>query len=264
MEPNRAHELGYSKNGRQDFMQPDRAVGIANESHDGHLFWFGNTMDESFDNLMESSMYKKQVTDIRTVDLDILRQIYGFRNHISIGEAKNLLASSQSQKFDKGEFVIHRGSVKKEIFLVRKGLVRQYLINDKGEEVTFWFYPEHSIINDADVNLFHRPSRFIYSALEETTTLSAPPEVLSELVAKNPRMQANRINYERYIQQSQQKRLESFIIATPEQRYLQFLQNYPHLVNRVPDKHLASVLGITAVSLSRIRGRIAARANGKP
>ena len=51
-------------------------------------------------------------------------------------------------------------------------------------------------------------------------------------------------------------RVESFVLNSPEERYLKYIKDYPDLINRVPDKYIAHVLGITPVSLSRIRKRI--------
>ena len=51
-------------------------------------------------------------------------------------------------------------------------------------------------------------------------------------------------------------RIEGFILYTPEERYIKFIEKYPDINNRVPDKYIANVLGITPVSLSRIRARI--------
>ena len=53
------------------------------------------------------------------------------------------------------------------------------------------------------------------------------------------------------------KRVESFVLLNPEERYLKFIEDNPGLMNRVPNKYIANILGITPVSLSRIRKRIA-------
>jgi hypothetical protein len=55
------------------------------------------------------------------------------------------------------------------------------------------------------------------------------------------------------------QRVESFVFLSPEERYQKYIQDYPNVINRAPDKYIANVLGITAVSLSRIKGRIASK-----
>ncbi len=55
------------------------------------------------------------------------------------------------------------------------------------------------------------------------------------------------------------QRVESFVLLSPEERYLKYMQDYPSVINRAPDKYIANVLGITPVSLSRIKGRITAK-----
>jgi hypothetical protein len=55
------------------------------------------------------------------------------------------------------------------------------------------------------------------------------------------------------------ERIESFVLFTPEQRYVKYIEDFPDMYNRVPDKYIAHVLGITPVSLSRIRKRISTK-----
>ena len=52
-------------------------------------------------------------------------------------------------------------------------------------------------------------------------------------------------------------RLEAFVLLTPEERYQELISSNPTLINRVPDKYIANIIGITPVSLSRIRKRLA-------
>lgn len=54
-------------------------------------------------------------------------------------------------------------------------------------------------------------------------------------------------------------RVDSFVLLSPEERYKKYVKDFPEIVNRVPDKHIANVLRITPVSLSRIRKRIATK-----
>ena len=70
--------------------------------------------------------------------------------------------------FEKKELLIEEGSIKTEMFFIREGLVRCYIINEKGDEITFGLIAENQILANADVVLYEQKSRFYYEALEKT------------------------------------------------------------------------------------------------
>lgn len=169
-----------------------------------------------------------------------------------------LLRNVSAKSVKKGELIIHAGNTKKEIFFIRKGLFRSYLINDKAEEITFQLYPENSIVGNVHAVVFNEPSKFIYQALEDSKVYYVDYSAFSKMATKNPRfLEMNRMFLgPRIIKQSFQ-RVESFVFLSPEERYKKYAKDYPNVINRAPDKYIAHVLGITPVSLSRIRNRIA-------
>lgn len=69
---------------------------------------------------------------------------------------------------DKGAIIIPKGAMNKDLFYIRKGLVRSYYINEKGEEITFQLYAEYHIFGNAHSILFDEPSNFFFQALEQT------------------------------------------------------------------------------------------------
>ncbi|MCH2046446.1 MAG: Crp/Fnr family transcriptional regulator [Saprospiraceae bacterium] len=190
------------------------------------------------------------------INLEQLRKIYKFGRDIGVKDAYTLIASAKSVSFKKRDMLIEEGSQKNQIFYIRKGLVRQFCINDKGEEVTFALIPEYHMVVNADVLLFEQPSRFYYEALEPTKVFTMENEKLQSIISANPRLEANRKFALRKILKDAMYRVESLVLLSPEERYKQYLIDHPDMVNRVPDKYIANVLGITPVSLSRIRKRI--------
>jgi CRP-like cAMP-binding protein len=80
---------------------------------------------------------------------------------------------------------------------------------------------------------------------------------LISIVEKHPSIERNRKFIFQKMMRQAHTRLESFVLLTPEERYLKYASEHKDIVNRVADKHIANVLGITPTSLSRIRGRIA-------
>ena len=191
------------------------------------------------------------------IDFERLKNIYKFNRHLSLKDVQLLLKSARSKSFSKKELLIEEGSQKNEIFIIRKGLVRCYYVNDKGEEITFQLIPEHYIVANADIILFKQASRFNYEAFEDTKTYSLEYDVMQSILESNIKFESNRKYVFQKMLKLAHRRIESFVLHSPEERYLLFIKDYPNIVNRVPDKYIANVLGITPVSLSRIRKRIA-------
>ena len=168
-----------------------------------------------------------------------------------------LLKAASSKSFKKKELLIKENSSKNEIYYIRSGLVRCYYVNDKGEDITFQLIPEHLIVVNFDVVLYDQPSRFYFEAFEPTQTFSMNYDTLQSIFESNMKFESNRKYVFQKIIRQMLKRLESFVLYSPEERYQLYIKDYPNIVKRVPDKYIANVLGITPVSLSRIRKRIA-------
>jgi CRP-like cAMP-binding protein len=190
------------------------------------------------------------------VDIDKLRQIYKFGKELSIEDAGVLIKSAKSKSFKKKDIIIEEGALKTDVYFLRSGLVRAYCINEKGDEITFGLIAENQILTNIDVILFEQPSRFYYECLEDTKTFSIDFDTVQNIIENNPKLERNRKFFARNAMKKMLQRLETFVLMNAEERYEDFIKNNPTLSNRVPDKYLANVLGITPVSLSRIRARI--------
>lgn len=162
------------------------------------------------------------------------------------------------QSFEKGETIIPKGGTKKNVYFIRKGLVRSYFLNEKSEEITFHLFPESHVFGNVHAIMFDEPSHFNFHALERTKVYVIDYESYYNLVPKHPIViDLNSKYFSKKILKQAFQRVESFVILSPEERYKKYQKDYPNVINRVPDKYIAHVLGITPVSLSRIRNRIA-------
>ena len=193
------------------------------------------------------------------VDLNRLKQIYKFGKELSLKDIQVLLKAAKNGSFRKKELLINEGSKRNDVFYIKSGLVRCFNINDKGEEITLKLIPEHQVVANVDLILFSQTSRFFYEALENTEVFFIDYDVLQDLVSRNPKLEANRKYVLQRLLKESMERVESFVLLTPEERYLRFVKDYPGITNRVQDNYIANVLGITPVSLSRIRKRIATK-----
>ena len=193
------------------------------------------------------------------IDFNKLKTLYKLGRNIGLEDVKMLLDASEKKNYEPGDIVIKEGSFNKRIYFINRGLVRAYVINDKGDEVTTGLRKEHQLFLSPDVVLFREASRHSFECLEASQVFSLNHEVLDRLVSQNPKLEANRKYITRTIIKEAFNRIDSFILRSPEERYLDFIDKNSDLMHRVPNKYIANVLGITEVSLSRIRRRIADR-----
>ena len=171
-----------------------------------------------------------------------------------------LLRNVTIKSIKKGEILIEQGAEKKDIFFIRKGLIRAYHIFEDGHEKTFQLFPEYHVLSNAHSVLYNEPSKFSYQAIEPTKVYSIDYNSFLEMTAKNPKLlEISRTHIGQKALKQSYNRVESFVLLSPEERYRKYMQDYPTVINRAPDKYIANVLGITPVSLSRIKGRITAK-----
>ncbi len=173
-----------------------------------------------------------------------------------------LLRHASLKTFQKGELLIEKDSTHMNIFYIRSGLVRSFFINEETDEITFQLFPEYALVVNVQAILFDTPSKFSYEALETTRVYQINFQAFRELATQNAKVlnTNQKLLFQHMLQQVYQ-RVESFVLLSPEERYLKYMQDYPQVINRAPDKYIAHVLGITPVSLSRIRSRIASKKN---
>lgn len=176
---------------------------------------------------------------------------------MNVKDLYKLVKNLSSKTFEKGEVVINEGDQINNIYYIRKGLVRSYWRNEKGEEITFQLFAEKRIFGNVHSILFNEPSKFTFETLERTKVYYTDLKTFHDYSAANSYFSKieNGIFGRQILKQAVQ-RIDSFVFLSPEKRYQQYLKDYPNIVNRVPDKYIANVLGITPVSLSRIRKRI--------
>lgn len=190
------------------------------------------------------------------LDFEKIKTIYKIGKDLEWKDLQSLIQATTSRSYAINDYLIKEGTVKREVFFIKKGLIRVFAINDKGDEITIRISTENQPIASPDIILFDQPSRFYFQALEPTETLSIDYDLMQKVISKTPALEQNRKNILLNILKESQARVESFVLYSPEERYIRFVEDNPGIVNRVPDKYIANVLGITPVSLSRIRKRI--------
>ena len=160
------------------------------------------------------------------------------------------------KKIPKKTIMLHKGEKCTFEGFVVKGCIRKYYIDEKGFEVVLQFAVENSWISDISFSIYETdPSLIFIETLENSEFLMFSPETKEQLFEKAPRFErAFRILMQRHLAVTQ-KRLLQNITLTAEQKYDEFIKNYPSIPNRVAQHYIASYLGISAEFLSKIRTR---------
>lgn len=154
------------------------------------------------------------------------------------------------------KFVLaEEGKIARELYFIVKGLVRLYYTKD-GEEITGFIFREGLFASSYDSFLRQAPSLQTLETLEDCDLLVINDNRLQQLYEELPKMNivVRKIAEQRFI--NAQQVLSSFILDSPEERYRKFAAQHGDLLLRVPHHMIASYLGITPVSLSRIRKRM--------
>lgn len=189
----------------------------------------------------------------------------GLVNHINSivslsNEEVTLLTSHFRQRLlKKKEFLFEQGDVVKyESFIVR-GCLKTYAINEKGEEHILQFSIENWWIGDLYSFWTGEPGRYNIVALEDCELLTIDNESLEKLFLRIPKME----RYFRILLKNafiaSQGRIYGNIGQSAEERYLDFINRYPSMEQRIPQYMVASYLGITPEFLSKIRRRLVSR-----
>jgi CRP-like cAMP-binding protein len=174
------------------------------------------------------------------------------------GDLAGLFQVAQTRTLAAGAVYIRHGSISSKIAFIRKGLIRAYFIKENDEEITLMVRWENQFVASLESIMTQKPSRYTFQALEETVLIELDYSAVRAAIDTNPSLSASRNRFLMHMLSQAMDRIEGFVILSPEERYRKLLAEKTDIVNRVPDKYLATMLGITPVSLSRIRKRMTA------
>lgn len=188
---------------------------------------------------------------------DVLRQAISSRVHMSDADFELVTSSFIPKKLRKKQFLLQEGDICKYTAFVSKGCLRTYTVDKDAKEHIIQIAIEGWWSTDLYSFLTGEPSTYFIEALEECELLLLDRENREKLMNSIPSFEKlMRLMLENnYI--ATHRRVNSMMSNTAEERYLNYMKTYPQILQRVPQHMIASYLGITPETLSRIRQALA-------
>jgi CRP-like cAMP-binding protein len=163
-----------------------------------------------------------------------------------------LVTQLKKIQFPKNQLIIKAGKLEPSLYFIEQGIARAYL-DDRDHRITFWFGMEGDVILSYNSYINASPGYENIELLEQSIVYELNTSVLQQLYQQYPSL----ANWGRKLAEMELIRTEERYIAslfkTAKQRYTELLALYPTLIQRVPLGHIASYLGVSQVTLSRIR-----------
>ncbi|OAA94498.1 Crp/Fnr family transcriptional regulator [Clostridium coskatii] len=195
-------------------------------------------MNENVNNVLWENLLKSNGISLDEESIDLLSNI------------------SKPRVLKKEMFFLQEGEKSTEIGFIIKGVFRSYYIDKSGNDVTKYFYLEGDILFSYAAYLSQKESMYCIQALEDSEILVVKISDFEKIVEGNYQLL---LFYKKMIDKVlviKEEYAVSFKLLNSVKRYKQFLDTYPGLEDRIKKCHLASYLGITPVSLSRIRRKL--------
>jgi CRP-like cAMP-binding protein len=172
---------------------------------------------------------------------------------LSDEEIKQITQVAIQKKIRKRQLLLQEGDVWKYNAFVGNGFLRTYSIDNKGNEHILNFSPENYWSGDRESLMTGNPSRFNIEAIEDTDVVLITKENFDLLCRNILQLNdlVNAILHKSFV--VSQDRIHAGISLSAEEKYQKFLNQYPQIVNRVPQHMIASYIGITPETLTRIR-----------
>lgn len=170
---------------------------------------------------------------------------------------KYIYSIAKEKSVSKGEVLIREGQTVNKSFFVTQGSLRSFCIDKEGKEHTLQFAIRDWWISDFMAIYNHEPASLTVESITDSTVIEFNAQKLDEIYLHFPEFEPfQRKNLERHIV-SLNKRILNQLQLTALERYNLFLEQYPDIERYIPNYHIASYLGITQQSLSRVRAEIA-------
>ena len=186
---------------------------------------------------------------------DKLRAYFEGKTKLTEEQFRLIESVFDSRKLKKGECLQREGETPKYGGFVISGCLRSYVVDDSGKEHIIQFAPENWWISEFESAIKNEPAKYFIDAIEDSELVLITRSASDELRKISPKYQefVLQATSEAYIQL--ERRISSTISLTLEERYTELTSNYPDIIQRLPQHMIASYMGLTPETLSRVRKR---------
>ncbi len=181
-----------------------------------------------------------------------------FKNRISLTDEEEALIKNHLsvKKIRKRQYLLQEEDPCRHIAFVEKGMLRSYTVDKNGTEHILQFAPEGWFIADLYSFLAEEPSSYNIEAVEDSELVLISRPAYNELLKTSPKYLEFSHNLVTNAYIAMQRRINDLHERSIEERYADFISRYPQIINRVPQHMIASYLGLTPETLSRVRRRM--------
>ena len=184
--------------------------------------------------------------------------LQNIRRYVSLtpGEEDAFCALLTLKKIKRKEFLLREGDVCTDEYYVNIGCLREYFADNKGMEHNLYFAIEDWWISDLYSRTQMAPSYCSIVALEDSELVQIPHLALEKFMEEVPRLERFfRLSYEQSLVRQHLRNLQ-MLHMTAEERYIHFRAHYPKLAGRIPQKHIATFLGLTPEFFNTIHAKV--------
>jgi len=186
----------------------------------------------------------------------LIKYFNSYASKSLVGDEIDLIQSFfVAKKFRKRQYFLQEGQICKYISFIIRGAMRQYAVDEKGEEHIINLFIENWWASDRESLLYQTPSKYFIDAWEDTEVLLVKKTDLTYLVDNIPALTEWVRKLDASFTIAIQRRLSAAISLPAEKRYYDLEKTNPEFLQRFPQHIIASYLGINRETLSRIRGR---------
>lgn len=175
---------------------------------------------------------------------------------LSAEEQKAIVDEIVVREYPRRTVLLRQGDVPDKCYFVLKGCVRQYSVDEDGRETTSNFYTEEQAVTVFNRHRRDLASEFSFECLEDSVLVVGDLVVEKDMYVKHAQLESMTRRMIEEMFGRMQDDFAAFVSSTPEERFKALLRNRPGLIERVPQHQLASCLGMTPESLSRIKKRV--------
>ncbi|MCK8520198.1 Crp/Fnr family transcriptional regulator [Aquimarina sp. D1M17] len=179
------------------------------------------------------------------------------KQYVTISEIteKEILSILLKENVSKGHVFLEEGSICNRIYFIIEGTLRTYFYQN-GKDITYWIYPENMMVTSWHSYILRKPSLEYIEATENATVLSINYIEWQELYEKHPQLE----RFGRLMIEEQMALLDDFYkgyyLLSAKEKYELLVRSFPSITQRTNLGHIASMLGISQETLSRIRKKL--------